>query len=237
MSQEASDRAATSSTPEDLFAELFTQIFGLEKTLLLIPQYPVKDIYEGSRFVDYALRTRDQRVAFEIDGLTWHVPDATSVSKYEDDLLKQISLVHSGWRVFRWTDRQIAHESERVKEQLALFLERVAELVSFDDFLPRQRGEIVELRAHQDDALLALKTMREAGKTIALLDHATGAGKTVTAISDARRLGGRTLWLVHTRNLTNTAGYMKRNPTTWSARFKVSPTAWTSSPRRSLPTS
>ncbi|MGH7173455.1 MAG: DEAD/DEAH box helicase, partial [Gemmataceae bacterium] len=54
---------------------------------------------------------------------------------------------------------------------------------------------------HQDDALLALQKMREAGKTIALLDHATGAGKTVTAITDAGRLAGRTLWLVHTRNL------------------------------------
>jgi superfamily II DNA or RNA helicase len=201
MSKESSERAATSSAPEDLFAELFTQVFGLETALLLVPQYPVRDIYEGSRFVDYALRTRDQRVAFEIDGLTWHVPEATSVAKYEDDLLKQNSLVHSGWRVFRWTDRQIAQDSERVKEQLALFLERVPGLLSFDEFLPRQVGDVVELRAHQEDALQALETMRNAGKTIALLDHATGAGKTVTAVSDARRLGGRTLWLVHTRNL------------------------------------
>jgi superfamily II DNA or RNA helicase len=201
MLSEATERGATSSTPEDLFAELFTQVFGLEKTLLLVPQYPTKDLYEGCRYVDFASRTRDQRVAFEIDGLTWHVPDATSVSKYEDDLLKQNSLVHSGWLVFRWTDRQIAHEPERVKEQLALFLERVTGLLSFDDFLPRQEGAIVELRAHQDDALAALDASRAAGKTIALLDHATGAGKTVTAITAARRLGGRTLWLVHTRNL------------------------------------
>jgi superfamily II DNA or RNA helicase len=43
--------------------------------------------------------------------------------------------------------------------------------------------------------------MRAEGKTIALLEHATGAGKTVTAISDARRVGGRTLWLVHRRDL------------------------------------
>jgi len=76
--QESSERAATSSIPEDLFVELFTQVFGLEKALLLFPQYPVKDIYEGNRYVDYALRTRDQRIAFEVDGLTWHVPDATS---------------------------------------------------------------------------------------------------------------------------------------------------------------
>ncbi len=187
MLQESHDRAATSTAPEDLFTELFTQVFGLEKTLLLVPQYPAKDIYDGNRFVDYALRTRDEKVAFEVDGLTWHVPDATSVMKYEDDLLKQNSLVHHGWRVFRWTDRQIAQEFERVKEQLALFLERLPGLVSFDDFLSRQAGEVVELRAHQDDALLALQRMRDEGKTIALLDHATGAGKTVTKPSPTAR--------------------------------------------------
>src|SRR6202011_6012097 len=160
-----------------------------------------KDINEGSRFVDFALRTLAEKVAFEIDGLIDHLPDATTIAKYEDDLLRQNSLVHHGWRVFRWTDRQIAQESERVKDQLALFLERLPGLLSFDDFLPRQTGEIVALRAHQDDALLGLQRMRDEGKTIALLDHATGAGKTVTAVTDARRLGGRTLWLIHTRNL------------------------------------
>jgi superfamily II DNA or RNA helicase len=201
MTQETNDRGATSSAPEDLFTELFTQILGLEKTLLLVPQYPAKDIYDGSRFIDYALRTRDEKIAFEIDGTTWHVPDATSVEKYEDDLLKQNSLIHQGWRVFRWTDRQIAQQPERVKEELALFLERLPSLLSFDEFLPRQTGEVVILREHQDEALQALRSMREAGKTIALLDHATGVGKTVTAITDAKRLGGRTLWLIHKRDL------------------------------------
>lgn len=203
MPNEATERAATSSAPEDLFTDLFIQVFGLEKALLLVPQYPVRDIYEGSRFVDYALRTREENVAFEIDGLTWHVPDATSVEKYEDDLLKQNSLVYQKWRIYRWTDRQIAQEPDRVKLQLELFLERVPGLLSFDDFLPKQSGDVIELRTHQEGALSALDQMRVEGKTIALLDHATGAGKTVTAIADARRLGGRTLWLVHTRNLVN----------------------------------
>ena len=201
MNQDTNERGATSSTPEDLFADLFTEVFGPEKTLMLVPQYPIRDIYDGSRFVDYALRTRDERVAFEIDGVTWHVPEAVPVLKYEDDLLKQNSLIHQGWRVFRWTDRQIATEPERVKDQLMVFLERLPDLLAFDDFLPRQTGEVVELRAHQDEALQAIQRMRDEGKTIALLDHATGVGKTVTAITDAKRLGGRTLWLIHKRNL------------------------------------
>jgi superfamily II DNA or RNA helicase len=199
--QDNEDRGATGTAPEDLFTELFTQVFGAEKTLFLSPQHPVTDIYGASRFVDLALRTRGEKVAFEIDGLPWHVPEVVPAEKYEDDLLRQNSLVHQGWRVFRWTDRQVAHEPERVKEQLALFLERLPGLLSFDDFLPRQAGEVLELREHQESALLALERVRAEGKTIALLEHATGAGKTVTAIADARRLGGRTLWLVHRRDL------------------------------------
>jgi superfamily II DNA or RNA helicase len=201
MTTSSSPRSATSSAPEDLFAELFAQVFGIEKTGMLIPQYPVEDIYGGSRYVDFALRTIDERVAFEIDGLMWHAPEATGVSGYEDLILKQNSLVHQGWRLFRWTDRQVANEPEQVKEQLALFLERIPGLLTFDDFLPRQHGEVLELRPHQGEAIEALELLRAEHNTIALLTHAQGAGKTVTAIADARRMGGRTLFVAHTREL------------------------------------
>ena len=205
MPPQQNDRLAASTTPEDAFTTLFSEAFGLEKALLLVPQFPVEDIYGGSRFVDYALRTTDDKVAFEIDGLQWHLPDAISVEKYEDDLLRQNSLIHQGWRVFRWTDRQLARDPEEIKEQLRLFLERIPGLLAFDDFLPKQQGEVLELREHQEEALAALARLRGEGKTIALLPHAQGAGKTVTAILDARRLGGRALYVVHTRDLVTQA--------------------------------
>ncbi len=199
------ERQQTSTIPEDLFAELFTQVFGLEKTQLLLPQHLVEDIYGVSRFIDFALKTTTEKIAFEIDGLIWHVPDVERIADYENALLRQNSLIHQGWRVFRWTDRQVADEPEQIKEQLALFLERIPGLLEFDDFLPKQRGEFIELREHQEDALRALGELRANGKTIALLPHATGTGKTLTAIVDAKRLGGRTLFVVHTKDLVNQA--------------------------------
>ncbi len=201
MTEGVNERTAVSSAPEDAFVELFAQVFGLDKVQLLSYDYPVQDIYGTSRFIDYALTTPDARVAFEIDGLTWHHPDAITVDKFEDDLLRQNSLIHQGWRVFRWTDRELMHEPERVKEQLAIFLGSISDLVSFEDFLPKQRGDAFELRPHQEEALASLEQMRADGKTIALLTHAQGAGKTVAAISDAKRLGGRTLFLAHRREL------------------------------------
>src|SRR5437764_8025498 len=131
MENSHSPRSQTSTTPEDLFAELFAQVFGVEHARLLTPQFPVEDIYGRSRYIDFALRTTDERVAFEIDGLTWHVPDSERIADYEDGLLRQNSLVHQGWRVFRWTDRQIADDPEQVKEQLVLFLERIPGLLAF----------------------------------------------------------------------------------------------------------
>ncbi|HUY34520.1 MAG TPA: DEAD/DEAH box helicase family protein [Pirellulales bacterium] len=205
MSSDANDRQAIASEPEDIFVELFAQVFGFEKVQMLVHDFAVEDIYGTGRFIDYALRTPDARIAFEIDGLTWHLPSVIPLEKYEDDLLRQNSLVQQGWRVFRWTDREIRDEPEQVKEQLALFLESIPGLLSFDEFLPKQQGEVFELRPHQEEALDSLDAMRFQGKTIGLLTHAQGAGKTIVAICDSKRLGGRTLFLAHRRELVTQA--------------------------------
>ena len=84
---------------------------------------------------------------------------------------------------------------------MELFLERVPGLIDFDDFLPKQHGDVLELRPHQEEALEALARIRSEGNTIALVTHAQGAGKTVTAIFDARRLAKRTLFVAHTQPL------------------------------------
>ena len=47
--------------------------------------------------------------------------------------------------------------------------------------------------------------MRANKETIALLYHATGTGKTVTAVMDAKRCGGRVLFVAHTMELVNQA--------------------------------
>jgi very-short-patch-repair endonuclease len=147
------DRALDSSKAEDLFIELFSEVFGLEKLQFVSPEHPVQDIYGKTRYIDFALRTPECNIAFEIDGLQWHHPTAISVADYEDQLVRQNSLVHKDWRVFRWTDRQLADEPESVKDQLALFLEKIPNLLDFDDFLPRQKGESFSLKSHQKDAL------------------------------------------------------------------------------------
>jgi superfamily II DNA or RNA helicase len=200
---ESNRRAAESSQPEDDFVALFAQVFGFEKTLLLAPEYPVADIYGATRYIDFALKSAGRMIAFEVDGPTHYAPPDFHLDKFEDDLLRQNSLIHQGWQVFRWSDRELAKEANRVKDQLALFLERVPGLLEVDDFLPKQTGASIDLRTHQRDALDWLEKVRREGKTIALLEHATGSGKTVTAISDARRLGPRVLYVAHRKPLVD----------------------------------
>ena len=79
-----------------------------------------------------------------------------------------------------------------------------------DDYLPTQRGQAInaeklELRKYQQEALDSLSKMRAKKETIALLYHATGTGKTVTAVMDAKRCGGRVLFVAHTMELVNQA--------------------------------
>jgi superfamily II DNA or RNA helicase len=194
-------QAATSSAPEDEFVCLFSEVFGLEKSQLLVPELPFVDVTGGDRRIDYAIKTTEGDVAFEIDGPYHYDPRLITAFQYEDDLLRQNSLITYGWRVFRWTDRQLREEPEQVKEQLSRFLESVPGLLEFDDFLPQQRGAVLELRDHQQAARDRLEQLRAEGKTIALLNLATGTGKTVIAIDDAKSLGARTLYLAHRRDL------------------------------------
>ncbi|MEC4815539.1 MAG: DEAD/DEAH box helicase [Scytonema sp. PMC 1069.18] len=80
---------------------------------------------------------------------------------------------------------------------MLLFLEREIVQGTLDGFLPRQEASEISLREHQSDALQQLQELRNQGKTIALLTHATGTGKTHVALSDACNLGLRTLYLAH----------------------------------------
>jgi len=203
--QNQSERQAVASAAEDHFVDLFTEAFGYDRVGLLHKEYSFQDIEGTWRRIDYAIRTPDARIAFEVDGLQWHMPGNIDVGQYEDALLRQNSLIHLGWQVFRWTDRQIHQEPDRVKDQLLKFLESISDLLPLDEFLPRQLGAAISLHDHQHEALAALAAMRQEGKTIGLLYHATGTGKTVVAIEDARRIGGRTLFLAHRHPLVKQA--------------------------------
>lgn len=196
---------SVNSKAEELFVELFCDAFGPDKANNLYIQHPFVDIYGNHRYIDFALENQDMKIAIEIDGETYHNPKKVSDSKYFDDLLKQNSMVFNDWRVYRWAYNQLLKQPEKVKDELITFLGETPFFKEFQDFLPQQEGQAFELREYQQEAIDNLRKMREKGETIALLYHATGVGKTVTATTDAKEVGGRTLFLVNALKLADQA--------------------------------
>lgn len=128
-----------------------------------------------------------------------------SENKYADDLLKQNSLIYDNWKVYRWIYSQLEKQPEKVKDELITFLGTSPMFKAFEADLPVQMGQTIELRDYQQEATENLQKMREDGKTIALLYNATGVGKTITAATDAKAVGGRILFLVNALKLASQA--------------------------------
>lgn len=203
-------KSVSGSRAEDLFIDLFADTFGAEKAGYLYSQYPFFDIYQNARFADFVCESGAKRIAVEIDDEASHNPKLVSQDKFTDDLLKQNSMIHLGWDVYRWTVRQMQKQPDTVKDEMRLFLGSERGFREIEDCLPTQRGqsfdgEKLELREYQQEALRNLQMMRENKESIALLYQATGTGKTVTAVMDAKSVGGRTLFVAHTMELVNQA--------------------------------
>ena len=203
-------KSVSGNRAEDLFIDLFADTFGAEKAGFLYSQYPFFDIYQNARFADFVCESGAKRIAVEIDDEASHNPKLVSQDKFTDDLLKQNSMIHLGWDVYRWTVRQMQKQPDTVKDELRLFLGSERGFREIEDYLPTQRGqsfdgEKLELREYQQEALRNLQVMRENKESIALLYQATGTGKTVTAVMDAKSVGGRTLFVAHTMELVNQA--------------------------------
>lgn len=203
-------KSVSGNRAEDLFIDLFADTFGAEKAGFLYSQYPFFDIYQNARFADFVCESGAKRIAVEIDDEASHNPKLVSQDKFTDDLLKQNSMIHLGWDVYRWTVRQMQKQPDTVKDELRLFLGSERGFREIEDYLPTQRGqsfdgEKLELREYQQEALRNLQVMRENKESIALLYQATGTGKTITAVMDAKSVGGRTLFVAHTMELVNQA--------------------------------
>lgn len=202
--------SVSGSDAENLFIELFSDAFGAEKAGFLYSQYHFYDIYQNDRFADFFLECGARKIAFEIDDEASHNKNIISDNKFYDDLLKQNSMVNLGWDVFRWAVKQMRTQPDTVKDELRVFVGRNTAFREAAVYLPNQRSKAIDaqnfsLKEHQKQALDSLENMRKNHETIALLYHATGTGKTVTAVSDAKRFGKRTLFVAHTHELVEQA--------------------------------
>ncbi len=137
-------RSASGSSAEDLFIELFADTFSAEKAGYLYSQYPFYDIYQNARFADFVLENGAKRVVIEIDDQASHDPRHISADKFCDDLLKQNSMVHLGWDIYRFAVRQMQKQPETVKDELRVFLGNDPRFKEIEDYLPTQQGKALD---------------------------------------------------------------------------------------------
>ena len=122
MKKEIVETGKVNSIAEDLFIELFCDVFGPKNSRYIYIQHPIVDIYGNRRYIDFAMEAEDQKIAIEIDGETYHNPDRISSNKYYDDLLKQNSMIYDNWKVYRWAYTQLKNQPEKIKDEILTFL-------------------------------------------------------------------------------------------------------------------
>ncbi len=143
MSKNIVKANSVNSVAEDLFVEIFCETFGLGIAEKMYIQYPFLDIYGNHRYIDFALENDEIKIAFEIDGETYHNPKNISSNKYYDDLLKQNSLVYNEWKVYRWAYLQLKNQRDKVKDELLTFLGETPIINEFSAFYLVKRDKLL----------------------------------------------------------------------------------------------
>ena len=114
--KEKNNRNSVSVASEALFLDIFSDVFGPEKTDLLYPQYEFRDVYQNIRYADFMFLTGGKHVAIEIDGEAVHNQKVVSLDKFDDDHIKQNSMISYGWDIYRWSYRKLKKKADTVKD-------------------------------------------------------------------------------------------------------------------------
>jgi superfamily II DNA or RNA helicase len=177
---------------EKLFVEEFLYPLLGTKIEHVEPQYPFIDSTGKCRYIDFAYHGSDFRIALEVNGETYHSEGIIPNEMFDDNLFRQNEILRLGYKLVRFSYNQLQSSQWRsiVQETLRdTFGSYAPELLSNYALKPLPL---------QNEVLETLKFYREVRnwkKGIIVLP--TGTGKTILSALDAKRQGGRVLFLVH----------------------------------------
>ena len=177
---------------ERLFVEEFLHPLLGEKIGEIEPQQPFIDSTGRCRRIDFAYKSDRSRLAFEVNGETYHAEGVIAREVFDDNLFRQNEILRSGYRLIRFSYSQLQSPEWRpvVKQGLRDFVaDSAPELLSNYSLPPN------ELQTRALEALDFYRNQRHWSKGVVILP--TGTGKTVLSALDAKRHGGRILFLVH----------------------------------------
>lgn len=172
-------------------------ILGKENMSFVIPQYPFIDSEGHCRRIDFALVKGEIKIAFEVNGETYHEEGIIPKDQFDDNLFRQNEILFHNWVLRRYSYNQLLAQEwrERVFAEIKLTLKKYGPV-----FLPETR---IEPNALQKEVLPQLKSKRDLGWKKGLCIMPVGTGKTYTAALDSydylleNEGFGKTLFIVH----------------------------------------
>lgn len=181
-----------SQESERLFVSEFLFSIVGPQIAKIIPQHSFIDRTGRNRRIDFAYQGPNSKIAFEVDGESYHAEGALAKEGFDDSLFRQNEILRRGYQLFRVSYSQLLSPAWRgvIADSLRELLEDHApELLSDYALAPNP----VQLEAL--DALEHARKVREWRRAVVVLP--TGTGKTILSALDARRHGGRVLFIVH----------------------------------------
>lgn len=145
-------------------------------------EYGICDENGKNYFLDYFVRTKDEKYAVEENGVTYHHPQIIGEEKYKNQLTKQNTCASWGIKLFRFSTEDCAFEN-RIEDDIKQFFGSDASKF-IDDGLKIDRT--VELYEHQSVSLQEIQKRRDAGIKAFLIVLPTAAGKSKIVEEDLR---------------------------------------------------
>jgi superfamily II DNA or RNA helicase len=156
------------------------------------PQRTFLDRSGKLRRIDFAYHGVRSKIALEVNGETYHAEGIIPDAMFDENLFRQNEILRLGYLLVRFSYSQLQSPQWRpvIQESLRdLFGSAAPELLTKYALKPTPL---------QEEALQALTFFRDTkGRTKGVVVLPTGTGKTVLSAMDARRHGGRVLFLVH----------------------------------------
>ena len=176
---------------ERLFVDEFLWALLGTKIGYIIPQRTFIDSTGKNRRIDFSYVEGSSKLAIEVNGETYHAEGIVPNEVFDDNLFRQNEILQDGYKLIRFSYSMLQSPQWRpvVMESLRNF---------FSNYAPNLLGEeLVEPNPLQRNALKALEFYRSKGWKKGVVILPTGTGKTILSALDAKRFGGKVLFIVH----------------------------------------
>lgn len=173
---------ADASPLEIHFEENFSSVYGMNALRYLTREYGICDENGRNYFLDYFVRTKDQKYAIEENGLDYHHPQIIGEEKYRNQLKKQNTCALWGIKLFRFS-KEDCEFTNRIEDDIKQYFGKDSSNF-VDDGIKVERK--VELYEHQTVSLQEIQKRREAGIKAFLIVLPTAAGKSKIVEEDLR---------------------------------------------------